>query len=601
MKQSNAFQRMSLSVVAGAVMAALLLSACALEHQPNHQSQNTQVQDRARVELIRQEEADLAKQNAAKKAKERTAPQLAERIEVIGSHVSANAPAAMSAGAIQFYGPPQQQVQENRENYDGVVDNPIKSVASEPVSTFALDVDTGAYSNVRRFLRDGELPPKDAVRVEELVNYFTYTDVDAEAGHPFAVQTEISAAPWNAQNYLLRLRIKATDMAAASLPPANLVFLVDVSGSMQDKNKLPLVQSSLLALVNEMRAEDTISLVVYAGRTQVELAPTSGANKTEIRSAISRLTAGGSTAGGAAIELAYEQAQKAFKKNGINRILLATDGDFNVGITNIDHLKRLVERKRDSGISLTTLGFGTGNYNDALMEQIADVGNGNYAYIDSADEARKVLITEMSSTFNIVAKDTKIQVEFNPATIAEYRLIGYENRLLNAEDFNNDKIDAGDVGAGKSVTALYELTPVGAKTAVDPMRYDENKTKAAPVKNAEELAFLKLRYKPKGSEKSVLIEKPIMKRDVIASLSKTSADYQFSAAVAGFGQLLRGGNYTKTMEMKDVIQLAKQGKANDPHGYRSEFIRLAELADSLLPSGAQRLNHVEREISMKQE
>lgn len=610
------------TALASALLSALLLSAC-----------NTTGSGEADKQTAEQQTADLQKTPANAVEFERlpetswivdepVAEDKAERIEVTGSHVrgrdnpqktreilaaerraeaaqqsvAAPAPLIMTMPAAKMapphYAPPPEQ---NRENYLHAGDNPVKAVAQEPVSTFALDVDTGAYSNVRRYLRQGDLPPKDAVRVEELINYFEYQDAPAERGHPFALQTELSVSPWQPENYLLRVRIKATDMQVEALPPVNLVFLVDVSGSMQDQDKLPLVQSSLRALVNELRPQDTISLVVYAGRTQVELPATSGKNKAEILAAIDRLTAGGSTAGGAAIELAYSQAMSAFKPNGINRILLATDGDFNVGITDIGQLKTMVEQKRESGITLTTLGFGQGNYNDALMEQIADVGNGNYAYIDSADEARKVLITEMSSTFAVVAKDAKIQIEFNPGVIAEYRLIGYENRMLNEADFNNDKIDAGDVGAGKSVTALYELTPVGGSRLIEPRRYQGNEVKATKEVKTEELAFLRVRYKPSANAASVLLEKPILQRELKKDLNATSADFRFSVAVAGFGQLLRGGSYTRQWQMNDSIALAKAAKGQDNHGYRAEFIRLAEIAGGLLPQRP--VMEVNREVS----
>ncbi len=489
---------------------------------------------------------------------------------------------------------PSQPIEQN-EKYIHKDDNPIHRVSDDPVSTFALDVDTGSYSNVRRFLRQGQLPPKDAVRVEEMINYFSYQDAPAEAGHPFAIQTEVAPAPWNAHRQLLRVRIKATDMSATELPAANLVFLVDVSGSMDDPDKLPLVKSSLHMLVNQLRPQDTISLVVYAGRTQVELTPTKGSDKATIHAAIDRLSAGGSTAGGAAIELAYHQARQAFNKNGINRILLCTDGDFNVGISDTEQLKDLVSRQRDSGITLTTLGFGQGNYNDAMMEQIADVGNGNYSYIDSADEAKKVLVDELSSTFNVVAKDAKIQIEFNPAAVTEYRLIGYENRMLREEDFNNDKVDAGDVGAGKSVTALYEITPAGETPSSDPRRYDvtEQTTKAKHLlSNSNEIAFLKIRYKAKGSDTSTLIEKPLHKGDIKSSVQQTSDDFRFAAAVAAFGQILRDSVYTGKYTQKDVAQLARNALGKDQYGYRSEFIRLTEIASSLRPQ------HKEEAIGM---
>ena len=510
-----------------------------------------------------------------------------QRIEVTGSRVAAptQGPAAYEIARKQATGMPAiapPPMPENRENYQDLEDNPVKVVSREPVSTFSIDVDTGAYSNMRRYLRDGSLPPVDAIRVEELVNYFPYADSVQKSQHPFTVQTEVAPAPWHNGNQLLRIRIKAVDDKTGTLPPANLVFLVDVSGSMATADKLPLVQSTLKMLVKQLRAEDRIALVVYAGRTQVELESTPGDQQAKILAAIDRLTAGGSTAGEAAMTLAYQQARAGFIKGGINRILMATDGDFNVGISDIGQLKDMVTRERDSGVSLTMLGFGTGNYNDFLMEQLADVGNGNFAYIDSVDEGRKVLVEEMRSTLNTVASDVKLQIEFNPAQIAEYRLIGYENRMLREEDFNNDKIDAGEIGAGKTVTALYELTPVGGKTLHEPRRYAANEA-TGNTAQSDELGFLRIRYKPVGASDSVLINHPITPAQIKTSLPAASADFRFAASVAAFGQLLRGGKYLGRFQHDDVIALAQAGLDNDEGGYRREFIRLVQIARDLQP------------------
>jgi Ca-activated chloride channel family protein len=500
--------------------------------------------------------------------------------------------AAAERAAMSLYAPPPQAPglmvlhdaaipQENREKYQHLAENPVKLAAEDSLSTLSLDVDTGSYSNVRRFLNQGQLPPRDAVRVEELVNYFAYAYPPATAGHPFSVSTEIGKAPWNPQHLLLRVGVKAVETQVAAMPPANLVFLVDVSGSMDSPDKLPLVQSTLQLLTQQLRPQDRVSLVVYAGRTAVELPSTPGNQKEKIRAAIARLSAGGSTAGEAALRLAYAQARAGYIKGGINRILLATDGDFNVGVSDIEQLKDIVARERESGISLTTLGFGQGNYQEALMEQVADVGNGNYSYIDSLDEARKVLVEELSATFNTVAKDVKIQVEFNPAQVAEWRLVGYENRVLNHEDFRNDKVDAGDVGAGRSVTALYEITPVGAATLHGERRY------AAPTKSVGdkrgELGFLRIRYKQPEGSRSTELAQAIARPDAAALARTPSRDLGFASAVAGFGQLLRQSAYTGTFGYDDVRHLAQQHLGEDNAGYRREFLRLVDLAAALTP------------------
>ena len=467
----------------------------------------------------------------------------------------------------------------DRENYGHFDDNPVKRVAEAPVSTFSIDVDTGSYSNVRRFLNQGRLPVQDAVRVEEMINYFSYDyPLPKDKARPFSVTTEIAPTPWNKNTHLLRIGLKGYDIAAAKLPPANLVFLVDVSGSMMSPDKLPLLKSGLTLLVQKLRAQDKVSLVVYAGNTGVILEPTAGDQKGKILAALEGLTAGGSTNGGAGIKLAYAMAEQGFINGGINRVLLATDGDFNVGTVSFEALKDMVEQKRKTGVSLTTLGFGTGNYNDRLMEQLADVGNGNYAYIDNLNEANKVLANEMSSTLETIAKDVKIQIEFNPATVAEYRLVGYENRMLKRQDFNNDKIDAGDIGAGHTVTALYEITLAGGKgQKIDPLRYGSDKT---PAGNRDELAWLRLRYKLPASDTSNLIEQPLKVAD-IRDAAKTSADFRFAAAVAAFGQQLRGGKYTGALGYDDILKLAQGARGTDVFGYRGEFLTLVNLAKSL--------------------
>ena len=469
----------------------------------------------------------------------------------------------------------------NRENYDHFDDNQIKLVAEAPVSTFSIDVDTGSYSNVRRMINAGNLPREDAVRVEELINYFSYEyPLPENSEIPFSVTTEIGVTPWNPDTRLLHVGIKGYDLAEKELPASNLVFLVDVSGSMNSPDKLGLLKSALKLLTKQMRSEDRISIVVYAGASGVVLEPVAGNQTAKIAQALDSLSAGGSTNGAAGIRSAYQLAEQAFIKGGINRILLATDGDFNVGTVNFEALKDLVEEKRKTGISLTTLGFGTGNYNDHLMEQLADAGNGNYSYIDTLNEAQKVLVDEMSSTLNIIAKDVKIQLEFNPAVVAEYRLIGYENRALNREDFNNDKIDAGEIGAGHTVTALYEVALIDSKNkAMDPLRYSSSKmTKQV---RSDELANLRLRFKEPAASKSKLIEQVIKASDIETRLADSSDRYRFSASVAGFGQLLRGGKYTHDFAYDDVLELARKARGNDSFGYRGEFISLVNLAKSL--------------------
>ena len=467
---------------------------------------------------------------------------------------------------------------EGRERYGKRDDNPIKQVVENPVSTFSIDVDTASYSNVRRLLNQGHLPPGDAVRVEELVNYFPYDYALPTGKHPFAVHTELAPAPWNPERILLRIAIKGQDIAKQSLPPANLVFLVDVSGSMMSTDKLPLLKSSLKLLVKEMRAQDRITLVTYASGTQVVLSPTPGNQHATIIAAIDALQAGGSTAGASGIELAYRAAQQSFMPGGINRILLATDGDFNVGVSDDRQLRSMVEEKRKSGISLSTLGFGTGNLNDTMMEQLADYGDGAYSYIDSLMEGHKVLVNEMSSSLATIARDVKIQIEFNPAAVQEYRQIGYENRQLAREDFNNDKVDAGDIGAGHTVTALYELTLADAKASVDPLRYA---AKASPEGGvSKELAHLRLRYKSPEAAESTLMEYPLP-RAAIHPLAQASNEFRFAAAVAGFGQILRGGKNTGPWQFDDARKLAHGSLGTDRFGYRGEFLRLIDLASAL--------------------
>ncbi len=470
------------------------------------------------------------------------------------------------------------------EQYDKLNPNPVKAVAQEPISTFSIDVDTGSYANVRRFLNQGQLPPQNAVRLEELINYFDYQYALPKDNKPFAVHTEVVDSPWQPHAKLLKIGIKAKDLQLNELPAANLVFLVDVSGSMNSPDKLPLVKKTLHILTERLRPQDKVTLITYAGQERVVLPPTSGADKQTILNAINELESGGSTAGEQGIRRAYAEAQKAFIQGGINRILLATDGDFNVGITDFDTLKNLIEEKRKSGISLTTLGYGTGNYNERLMEQAADAGDGNYSYIDNEQEAKKVLQRQLSSTLATVAQDVKIQVEFNPATVKEYRLVGYENRVLKQEDFNNDKVDAGDIGAGHTVTALYEFIPAGKTGWLDESRYQTKKTVSGSLK---EYAFVKLRYKNPNQKQSILLQQPV----AVSSkpLAKAHPDTQWAVAVASYGQQLRGGEYNGNLSWDSVNALAQNAAKPDPFGERAEFLTLLQQARQLSSDGKKTL------------
>lgn len=582
----------------------LLLSACAMQEQnPVAKQANTPTpviteQPAANISVdakpfveTRPNAAAKEKKNALLQHKEELAalPESTLNKRVEGNVVYAPEMTRMHAGAMDSAYPApvvslsampyMQQIVPDREQYGVYAENPIKQVVDAPVSTFSIDVDTGSYSNVRRMLNAGRLPPADAVRVEEMINYFPYAYTLPKGNAPFAVHTEIAPAPWNTSHQLLHIGIKAQDIAKASLPPANLVFLVDVSGSMNSPERLPLLQSALKLLVNQLRPQDTVSLVTYASGTQVVLEPTSGAHKAAITAALDNLRAGGSTAGAAGITLAYNMAQQGYIKGGINRILLATDGDFNVGMTSFEALKNMAEEKRKGGVSLSTLGFGVGNYNEKLMEQLADAGNGNYSYIDTLNEGQKVLVDEMTSTLATVAKDVKIQIEFNPNLVSEYRLVGYENRMLKREDFNNDRVDAGEVGAGHTVTAIYELTLKGSAGSVDPLRYGKDNTSA--INKTGELAFLRLRYKAPDGDVSQLMEWPLHKQDIKSSLANTSTEFRFAAAVAAFGQQLRGGKHTGEMNYTDIAKLAGGARGADSFGYRGEFLRLVNLAQSL--------------------
>jgi Ca-activated chloride channel family protein len=481
-------------------------------------------------------------------------------------------------------------LEESHDKFDAKEINPVKQVASEPISTFSIDVDTASYSFVRRALNAGHLPPKDAVRVEEMINYFPYAyPAPDSAESPFKPTVTVIPSPWNPNNKLVHVAIKGYDLSATERPRANIVLLMDVSGSMEPEDRLPLVKNAFRMLVDQLKPDDTVGIVTYASGSGIALEPTKVADKWKIIAAIDRLGAGGSTAGAAGIADAYRLAEAGFDKSAVNRIILATDGDFNVGITDQNELKSYIERKRQSGIFLSILGVGQGNHNDALMQTLAQNGNGTAAYVDTLNEARKVLVDETSSTLFTIAKDVKVQIEWNPARVAEYRLIGYETRNLRREDFNNDKVDAGDIGSGHTVTAIYEVTPVGAPQLNDDLRYGNAAAKATirdaatPTTMVGELGFLKLRYKRPNEDVSQLITVPVTDAMAKANLNEVPAEQRFSVAVAAFGQLMKGEPYTQGYSFDDVLALAQSARGNDPFGYRNEFLNLVRLAKTARP------------------
>lgn len=462
----------------------------------------------------------------------------------------------------------------DNESYRRIEENNFKRVETSPLSTFSIDVDKAGYSNVRRMINNGQKVPEDAVKIEEMINYFSYEYPQPKGNDPFSITTEVAASPWNKDTKLIKIGLKGKDIRTENLPNSNLVFLLDVSGSMDSPNKLGLLKSALGVLVDQLREQDKVSIVVYAGAAGLVLKPTSGANKTVIMNAIENLSAGGSTAGGEGIQLAYKIAEDNFIKNGNNRVILATDGDFNVGASSDRAMENLIEEKRDSGVFLTCLGFGMGNYKDSKMETLADKGNGNHAYIDTMQEAKKVLGTEFFGTMYTIAKDVKIQVEFNPGKVQAYRLIGYENRLLNDEDFNDDKKDAGELGSGHTVTALYEIVPTGVKSAyvkeVDGLKYTNPKV----AHSGNELLTVKFRYKEPDGTTSKLLARTLIDTNML--LRNTSPDFQFSAAVALFAQQLRGSELIESTTTQEVLRLAEAGRGKDVEGYRAEFIRLVK-------------------------
>ncbi|HZB27651.1 MAG TPA: von Willebrand factor type A domain-containing protein [Gemmatimonadales bacterium] len=471
----------------------------------------------------------------------------------------------------------------NTEAYARIEENRFLHALANPLSTFSIDVDAASYSNVRRFLSQGQLPPADAVRLEEMVNYFSYTYPDRTGSHPFAVTTDVGPCPWAPDHRLVRIGLQAKRIATRDLPPSNLTFLIDVSGSMQSEDKLPLVKQAFRALVQELRAEDRVAIVVYAGAAGLVLPPTSGADKMRILQAIDRLEAGGSTAGGAGLRLAYDVARENYLPEGNNRVILATDGDFNVGLSSDAEMIRLVEARREEGTFLTVLGFGTGNLKDTKMEQMANKGNGHYAYIDSFREAHKVFVREFGGTLFTVAKDVKIQVEFNPAKVQAYRLLGYENRMLSKEDFVDDKKDAGEMGAGHAVTALYEVVPVGAAPVAligDSLMYQQVSLRPDAARNPEILT-VRLRYKDPQGSKSRLLSTPVVDRGE----SRASQDMQFASAVAAFALVLRGSENRGGATYDMVMALAREARGADVEGYRGEFISMVERAGALSAGG----------------
>ncbi|MDO6693619.1 VWA domain-containing protein [Aliiglaciecola sp. 3_MG-2023] len=568
---------------------ALSIAACTINENEK------QVKDSAKAE-----EVMVAAQRAEAHARAQGALQKRQRLQT-----QEFAMADLSATSPGYYPPQMPQNPTFTEKYQQQEENQVFTTNTNPVSTFSIDVDSGSYSNARRMLNQGWLPPADAIRIEEFVNYFDYQyPVADDPEHPFVIDTQVANSPWNDGRLLMRIGLKAhsldkpknsqTDGSDQEVNGSdkNLVFLLDVSGSMNSANKLPLVKRALTMLTKQLTENDSVAIVVYAGASGVVLEPTEANQTVKIEQALNRLSAGGSTNGGEGIELAYKLAKQAFKKNGVNRVILATDGDFNVGRVNHQQLIELVEQQKQQGIELTTLGFGQGNYNDHLMEQLADKGNGNYAYIDTLQEARKVLVEELNATLQSVARDVKIQVEFNPNTVAEYRLIGYENRNLKNEDFNNDKVDAGEIGDGHTVTAFYEVVLQGGVKFNDDLRYKQNhNSDASNLEN--ELAHVKLRYKPMDDDNSILLDQIIEKQNII-DFDAQSVDFKFATSVVGFAQLLRNSKYTANLDFEKIIELANDNKGKDDYGYRAEFVSLVRMAKTLKSETTGSTTHEER-------
>ncbi|GGI68423.1 vWA domain-containing protein [Shewanella gelidii] len=578
-------------VMATLITSALVIAGCSGQHSSKKES--------PAAESIEVSIANPAEVQAAKHAMARHQEHFSKakmRVAALqqGMAVSVDAYAQPSF----YHGPEQpQHAQSNSDKFASQEEGGFKRVLTQPVSTFSVDVDTGSYATMRRWINQGRLPQAQTIRIEELINYFNYQYPTPDSQtQPFSVATELAPSPYSDDKMLLRVGLQGYEVDKKLIGPSNLVFLMDVSGSMNSPDKLPLLKQSLLMLAKQLSAHDKISIVVYAGASGVVLDGIDGNNHLQIANSLAKMQAGGSTHGSAGIQLAYQLAQKHFIEGGVNRVILATDGDFNVGTTDQAELEALIQRKRKSGIQLTTLGFGQGNYNDHLMEQLADKGNGQYAYIDTLSEARKVLVDEISSSLLTIAQDVKIQIEFNPNLVAEYRLIGYQNRLLKREDFNNDKVDAGDIGAGHSVTALYELALNGSTNqSVDPLRYVDKQTKPLQPKGKinnhksdfhKEIAFVKLRYKPKFNEQSILLKHPVYQNSAKASFDGASTDFRFAASVAGFGQLLNQSVHVERFDYANAIAIAQSSMGEDPYGYRHEFVKLIKNAELLSQANA---------------
>ncbi|MCT8860219.1 VWA domain-containing protein [Shewanella xiamenensis] len=555
--------------------AELAAQAKLVAEQQTALKQSAERHERAERQANRQRDAAIAMHEQASSAKLRTMS--AESRAYIAQ------PAASISAAPALNGDWPGAVQSERNRFEKQVQNGIMVAGEIPVSTFAIDVDTGSYTTLRRMLKEGRLPQKDTLRVEEMLNYFSYDyPLPSKNEAPFSVTTELAPSPYNDDMMLLRIGLKGYEQSKAELSASNLVFLLDVSGSMASPDKLPLLQTALKMLTQQLDAEDKVSIVVYAGAAGVVLDGAAGNDSQTLHYALEQLSAGGSTNGAQGIQLAYQLAQKHFVKGGINRVILATDGDFNVGTSNLDELIDLVSAQKQQGIGLTTLGFGMGDYNDHLMEQLADKGNGQYAYIDSLNEARKVLVEQLSATLLTIAKEVKVQVEFNPALVAEYRLIGYENRALAREDFNNDKVDAGEIGAGHTVTALYELRYVDAgNLSNDQLRYGYNPKTGNEKYSRDEIAYLKLRYQLPDATQSQLLTYPIRADQKVKSLAQASDDFRFAAAVAGLGQLLNQSHYLHQFDYNKLSALTRSALGEDTSGYRHEFMQLVDTAAML--------------------
>ncbi len=549
------------------VILVALLTGCTAANQDQ--------QTRHEVKLEKQQQDQQIQEQAEKR--QRIASLAAVEAEMI----------QFSAARLTRPAPPQSPTWDNYENYQLPDDGGVFQTHLNPLSTFSIDVDTGSYTNTRRMLNQGVIPPQDAIRVEEFINYFQYQPLNSTNNqHPFVVDTKVSAHPWDASKTLMQVRLQGNTPQTFAPVGRNLVFLLDVSGSMNQANKLPLVKQAMKLLARQLNHADRISIVVYAGASGIVLEPTAGDNYLAIEAALNKLSSGGSTNGSEGIQLAYQLAQQQFIKEGVNRIILATDGDFNLGITDHKQLIDLVSSERKKGIALTTLGVGTGNYNEHLIEQLADHGDGNYAYIDSLKEAQKVLMHDLQANIQTIAKDVKIQVEFNPAVVSEYRLIGYRNRRLNDEDFNNDKVDAGEIGAGHRVTALYELTLVGAGNGYhSDLRYGQSSNSTATDKS-DELAQVSLRYKLPAQQDSQLVSH-LVKRSDIRAFDSLGTDFQFATAVAEFAQHLEGSKYTHTASLQPVLELAQNNRGSDPFGYRAELVSLIRLYMALQPEDGQ--------------